>query len=115
MLAKLIVKGNTREEALNRMERALHNYRINGVRTIIPFLIAVIRHPVFRSGWFDTGFIENDFDFAVLDKMKEEYEEMIAAIAAVSYRNLKDTTFPIAAPPSQSKWKLGRMNNRQKD
>jgi len=90
MLSKLIAWGRTREGALNRMDRALQNYRIKGLRTIIPFLIAVVRNPVFRDGYFDTGFIENSFDFGVLNKMKQDYEEIIAAVAAFSYKNSKN-------------------------
>ena len=98
MLAKLIIRGNTREEAIERMEQALRNYRIKGVKTIIPFLIAVLNNPVYRTGYVDTGFIENDFDFGVLEKMKEEYEEMIAAIAAFSHHMVREAAKPAKKP-----------------
>ena len=117
MLAKLIVWGTNREEALNRMDRALQNYRIKGVRTIIPFLLAVIRNSEFREGYFDTGFIENTFDFDVLRHMKAEYEEIIAAIAAYSYSTGKqgDTRklAVVQARKSQSRWKQQWMIHRK--
>jgi acetyl-CoA carboxylase, biotin carboxylase subunit len=58
MIAKLIVWGQSREVALDRMLRALGEYRIAGVKTTIPFHVALLRHPAFRSGDFDTGFID---------------------------------------------------------
>lgn len=89
MLSKLIAWGNTRKEAINRMDRALQNYKIKGLRTIIPFLLAVVRNPVFRNGYFNTGFIENTFDFDELNNMKKKYEEIIAAIVAFNYKESK--------------------------
>ena len=58
MIAKLIAWGATRDEALDRMRRALGEYRIEGVKTTIPFHLALLDHPDFRSGDFDTGFID---------------------------------------------------------
>jgi acetyl-CoA carboxylase biotin carboxylase subunit len=116
MLAKLIVWGTNRDEALNRMDRALQNYRIKGVRTIIPFLLAVIRNPIFRKGYFDTGFIETTFDFEELTNMKSEYEEIIAAIAAYSYQTGKKTEKQIEFLPEKkrtSRWKHQWMIHRK--
>ncbi len=105
MLSKLITWGKDRNEALSRMESALRNYRIQGVRTIIPFLIAVMNHPEFRYGYFDTGFIQHTFDMEVLDKIKEEQEEIIAAIAAFGYRMTRKDKIPTSEKPKISKWK----------
>jgi len=117
MLAKLITWGKDREEALQRMDRALQNYRIKGVKTIIPFLIAVIRHPVFRSGYFDTGFLENTFDFKILSKMKQEYEEIIASIAAYTYRKgIQDKSYRLSMQKQfvkKSKWKENWLIHRK--
>jgi acetyl-CoA carboxylase biotin carboxylase subunit len=111
MLAKLITWGRDRIEAINRMERALLNYRIKGVKTTIPFELAVMRHPEFKFGYYDTGFIENSFDFRLLDNMKREYEESIAAIAAYAYRELKDLQIAKDYTPKYKKWKFNRFNN----
>jgi len=116
MLAKLVIKGNNREEAIDRMEQALKNYRIKGVKTIIPFLLAVIQNPVFRTGYVDTGFIENDFDFTVLERTKEKYEEMIAAIAAFSYKMVNNVAKPqpkatVGNKQTRSRWKQNQLNN----
>jgi acetyl-CoA carboxylase, biotin carboxylase subunit len=58
MVAKLIVHGADRAEALARMERALYESRVDGVETTIPFHREVLAHPDFRAGHFDTGFLE---------------------------------------------------------
>lgn len=58
MVAKLIVHANTREEAIERMKRALDEFVIEGVHTTIPFHSKVMEHPVFKSGDFDTKFLE---------------------------------------------------------
>ncbi len=89
MLSKLITWGKNREEALDRMDRALQEYKITGLRTVIPFLIAIMRNPVFRNEYFDTGFIQNAFDFETVEKMREEYKDSIAAIVAMAYKENK--------------------------
>ncbi len=59
MIGKLICWGRTRNEARRRMYRALKEYVITGVETTIPFHQAIIEDPVFMSGNFNTGFIED--------------------------------------------------------
>ncbi|MBX3043079.1 MAG: acetyl-CoA carboxylase biotin carboxylase subunit [Candidatus Kapabacteria bacterium] len=105
MLSKLITYGKDRIEAISRMEMALRNYRIKGVKTVIPFLLAVMQHPEFRYGWFDTGFIEHSFDFKTLEKMKSEHKEIIAAIAAYGLRMTQNAQKPAKSQPQVSKWK----------
>ncbi len=58
LLAKVIVHGNTRAEALARMGQALDSFIIEGVTTTIPFLARIIRHPEFAAGQVDTKFLE---------------------------------------------------------
>lgn len=65
MIAKLIVSAPTRDEALNRMKRALQEFVIEGVKTTIPFHIKLMDDPMFRSGKFNTGFLDT-FDFSKL-------------------------------------------------
>jgi acetyl-CoA carboxylase biotin carboxylase subunit len=58
LLAKLIVHGSTREEALARMRIALSSFVLEGVHTTIPFLLRVLDHPDFIAGDVDTKFLE---------------------------------------------------------
>jgi acetyl-CoA carboxylase biotin carboxylase subunit len=60
LLAKVIVHGNTREEALARMHQALDSFIVEGVTTTIPFLRRVIEHPDFQRGQVDTKFLERN-------------------------------------------------------
>ncbi|PSK88164.1 acetyl-CoA carboxylase biotin carboxylase subunit [Taibaiella chishuiensis] len=58
MIAKVIAVAQTREEAINTMERALSEYVIEGVKTTIPFHLQLMRNEDFRAGNFTTKFIE---------------------------------------------------------
>jgi acetyl-CoA carboxylase biotin carboxylase subunit len=58
MVAKLIVHGRDREEALTRMQRALHESIVEGISTTIPFHLEVFQHLDFRAGKYDTGFLD---------------------------------------------------------
>lgn len=113
MLAKLITFGRDRIEAINRMEMALRNYKIKGVRTIIPFLLAVMQHPEFRYGYFDTGFIEHSFDFESLNRMKNEHEEIVAAIATWGWKMTQNANLATDTQPKISKWKEKNLYMRR--
>jgi acetyl-CoA carboxylase biotin carboxylase subunit len=58
MIAKCIVWGKTREEAIARMDRALREFVIEGIKTTIPFHLKLLHHPAFVSGDFNTRFLE---------------------------------------------------------
>lgn len=57
MIAKLIVAGKDRNEAIDRLQQALADYQVEGIKTNIPMLQEVIAHPAFRSGETTTGFV----------------------------------------------------------
>lgn len=65
MIAKLIVSGQSREEVIVRMKRALQEFHIEGVKTTISFHIKLMGDKKFQSGQFTTSFLE-DFDFSDL-------------------------------------------------
>ncbi|MCB0701329.1 MAG: acetyl-CoA carboxylase biotin carboxylase subunit [Candidatus Kapaibacterium sp.] len=114
MLAKLIVFGQDREEAIEKMDAALSSYKVVGSRTVIPFLKAVMQSDRFRNHYFDTGFIEKDFDFKVLDEMKGKGDKFAAAIAAFIYNKNKNTKKVSAVNPKPNDWKSKRLNNMRK-
>jgi acetyl-CoA carboxylase biotin carboxylase subunit len=58
LVAKLIVHGNNRQEAIARMRRALDEFIIEGIKTTIPFHKKVLAHPDFIKGNFNTGFAD---------------------------------------------------------
>lgn len=65
MIAKLIVTAPSREEVIVRMKRALQEFFIDGIKTTIPFHLKLMDDETFKSGIFNTGFLEN-FDFSDL-------------------------------------------------
>ena len=75
MIAKLIVKGHDRRDALKKCKLALDKVWIKGVKTTLPFFRMLVRHPKFIDGSFTTSFIDelNQYYY------NSEYEEMIAA------------------------------------
>ena len=59
MIGKLITYGKDRREAMDKMNRALGEYMITGVKTTIPFLQAILQDPNFRRGVYSTNFVES--------------------------------------------------------
>jgi len=85
LLAKLIIKATSYDLVVNKLERALKEFVIDGIRTTIPFLIAITKTREFRRGYFDTSFIETHMQELLEkteDRHQENKEEVIAAIAA---------------------------------
>jgi acetyl/propionyl-CoA carboxylase alpha subunit len=78
MIAKLIVRAANREQGLDRMDRALREFLILGVRTSIPLHRWLIAHPAVRSGQVDTGWLEREW--ALPDANEQDVER--AAVAA---------------------------------
>ncbi|WP_296621817.1 acetyl-CoA carboxylase biotin carboxylase subunit [Marivirga sp.] len=94
MIAKLITYADNREEAISRMIRAIDEYEIVGIQTTLSFCKYVLQHEAFRSGDFDTKFIEKYFQPSDLDEKVSDVESEIAAALAVklwSERQQKQT------------------------
>ena len=79
MLAKLIVYGSNRDQAIRRMERALRTFVILGATTNIDFLIDIMRHKSFISGDTTTNFIDNHFSDGWVPKQITSSEVLLAA------------------------------------
>ncbi len=79
MLAKLIVWAADREAALDRMARALREFRIVGVRTTIPLSVAIMGHPEFRAGRYDTGFLDRHAGELLRENGNVELAALLAA------------------------------------
>ena len=110
LLSKLVTWGNTREEAIHRMLRALSEYQIYGIKTTIPFFKRILLHPRFFAGDYNTHFI------ASLEKEqdgKEPEEKDVALIAAgiINYTEQKRGFSP-SPQRKKSNWKFqGRLQN----
>ncbi|RZK49382.1 MAG: acetyl-CoA carboxylase biotin carboxylase subunit [Pedobacter sp.] len=82
MIAKLIAFGATREEAIQRMVRAIDEYTITGIQTTLPFGKFVMQHEAFVSGKFDTHFVSKYFKPDMLED-EDDQEALLAALYAV--------------------------------
>jgi len=69
MVAKLITYGSSREEAIQTMKRALDEFIVEGVKTTIPFHSAIMDYQVFKSGEFNTNFLEEN---PIVEKAEEK-------------------------------------------
>lgn len=104
MVAKLIVTGDTREQAIERTLSALERFHVKGIRTTIPFCKAVLHNDTYRSGDFDTSFIETRLPSTV---WREPHEELLAALFAV-YTYTHENTPEIGPDTQIDPWVLNK-------
>lgn len=83
LISKLIVRGETRGEAILRMRRALEEYKIVGVHTNIPFHQHLMDSPRFMGGQYDTRFVEERFSMDAAEEVKEGSAEIAAILATL--------------------------------
>lgn len=107
MISKLIVWGNTRDEAIRRMRRALYEYKITGVKTSIKLLKRVMTNENFISGNYDTHFIEKNLDQLITNKEINENSDMVIIAAFIDYLDKIGRTEENKKEfaPAQSRWK----------
>ena len=117
LLAKLIVWGETRPEAILRMRRALAEYRIGGIHTTLPFHQKVMDSTVFQWGQFDTSFLDSPDGFHMTAAPSRDLAQ-VAAVAAAMVEHERGQQAVILGSPchgegvSISPWKLtGRPGN----
>ncbi len=84
LLAKLVVWGETRAEAILRMRRALAEYRIGGIHTTIPFHQQVMDSTRFQSGHFDTQFVDGSDGFRMSAAPSRDLGKVAAIAAALA-------------------------------
>ncbi|MFD2519667.1 acetyl-CoA carboxylase biotin carboxylase subunit [Emticicia soli] len=116
MIAKLITYGNDRTEAIEKMIRAIDEFKITGVATTLPFCKFALQHEAFVSGNFDTRFVGLYFTPEVLAPKADETELEIAAVLAATL--LKNKNKPKAADNGSqtavntSQWRTNRAKLR---
>jgi acetyl-CoA carboxylase, biotin carboxylase subunit len=111
LLAKLVVHAETRELAMDKMKRAIEDFEISGVETTLGFGHFVMGHEAFRSGNFNTRFIENYFKPEYLKGNVGEDEELLAAAFAVAISNstLPKINSETLIVHGESKWRKNRL------
>jgi acetyl-CoA carboxylase, biotin carboxylase subunit len=109
MIAKLAVWGRTRDEAIDRLKRALDEYEVTGVTTTLPFFREIVRDEEFISGRLDTGFIARFNERQVLATPGEpslEEQDIAIISAALSYvRQKRQLSTQTLSHPSD-RWKM---------
>ncbi len=109
MIAKMICHDETRERAIEKTIRAIDEYEITGLETTLGFCRMVMKHEAFRSGDFDTKFVEKYFKPEVLKGNDQPEEALLAAmLSALTQENKKSTTLP-ATTTGGSQWKKNRV------
>lgn len=110
MIAKLVVWGKTREEAIDKMIKAIDNYQISGLKTTLDFGKYVMKHEAFRSGHFDTNFVKHYFEdpkimYTAMEEEKEALQHGINKIwDSIKARDKKE----FASIEITSSWKNAR-------
>ncbi len=84
LLAKLVVWGPTRERAMARLERALAEFAVEGIRTSIPLHRALLGHPDFVAGRYDTGLVDSLLATAQGTEPSRDWLPVAAALVALS-------------------------------
>ncbi len=108
MIAKLVVWGGSRREAVDRMARALREYQVLGIRTTIPFFLWLMRQPEYLDGRYDTTYLDRllaeraGLTFSELTVEEEELTAMAVAVDAY----LRASEGPASRPAdTQGLWK----------
>jgi len=97
MIAKLIVHGTDRLDAIERMREALNAFVIRGVSTNIPFQAALLNHPQFVSGQFNTGFIAQHYPAGFRGaEHGEDNTELLVCAAATIHRRMRERAVRIS-------------------
>lgn len=107
MISKLIIWGKNRDESINRMRRALYEYKITGIKTSIKYLERIMNNPNFIAGKYDTHFIEDNQEQLTENPERKEFSDMVIIAAFIDYlqkiSSRQENNKEFALP--QSRWK----------
>jgi acetyl-CoA carboxylase biotin carboxylase subunit len=109
LISKLIVWAPTRDEAIERMKRALFAYKITGVKTTIPFLSRIMNAGPFKEGRYNTHFIQDNQDLLEPSKdASRKIKDVVSIAAFVDYLSSIESKKPAAGNGTSqvSNWKM---------
>jgi acetyl-CoA carboxylase biotin carboxylase subunit len=119
MISKLITWGATRLEAIERMKRALTEYRVGGIKTNLAFHRRVMDNASFREGRYDTSYIEREKAELLRPLEPTDSDEALdAALAAAAIQAVADAPRPLpaqsgaAGATERSAWQRGEPPGR---
>ncbi|HCR89069.1 MAG TPA: acetyl-CoA carboxylase biotin carboxylase subunit, partial [Prolixibacteraceae bacterium] len=106
MISKLIVWAQNRDEAIERMKRALYEYKITGVKTSIKFLERIMDSGDFRSGNYDTNFIEKNHEFLLArSPSADDCEDMVIIATYIEFIDQINRSYTNKELyPAQNRW-----------
>ena len=105
MIAKLIVHGKTRTEAIEKTIKAIDDYKINGFATTLGFCKFALNHEEFINGKFTINFVAEHY---TIDKLKVELDEEIAKKAYSVFESVSESNQPKALTQNYSAWRENR-------
>lgn len=111
MIAKLVTYGRNREEARERMIRAIAEYQITGIETTLSFGTFVMQHQAFIQGNYDTHFVKNYFTKNNQAAISEDEEKALAIMAGFLKNNATvsiSTPVNVQTQNSNSSWRINR-------
>lgn len=108
MIAKLVVWGENREQAIERMILAIDDYQISGLKTTLDFGKYVMKHEAFRSGDFDTNFVKQYFSDpkVIKDAMQDEKAALLAGLESIWSQVVENKEKEFVSKPIHGAWKL---------
>ncbi|MEX2568442.1 MAG: acetyl-CoA carboxylase biotin carboxylase subunit [Cyclobacteriaceae bacterium] len=110
MIAKLIVHAENRSLAIEKMKRAIQEYKISGVETTLSFCDWVMHHKIFQSGQFTTHFIGDHFRPEMLqNQLSTEEMEIVALIGTLHLKNQNADPILQNDQKNKNQWKKNRI------
>jgi len=114
MISKLTTWGPTRQAAIRRMDRALAEYAIAGVRTTIPFCRFVMQHEGFRKGEMSTHFVDQEFTPEALRPTAEVLHRAVAVAAVLAHANQEQAAEHLSPVNGKELTKLSYWKERRR-
>lgn len=111
MISKFAVHGKDRQEAIERMRRALAEYQVSGIKTTLPFFHDVMNDPVFVAGNLDTGFISGFRERRTDEKSDAQSVHLAIIAAAVARREVSKNVDAAAGANAPSRWVMAARNS----
>jgi len=108
MIAKLVVHGSTRMEAIQKMKEAIEQYKISGLSTTLPFGRFVMEHEAFTSGQFDTHFVKHYYTPEAILEQQHRHAREVALVALRVWKEEQQLCKPVKQASTSWKRRLAQ-------
>lgn len=108
MIAKLVVHGSSRMDAIQKMKEAIRHYRIEGISTTLPFGRFVMEHDAFTSGMFDTHFVKHYYTPEAILAQQHRYAREVALVALKVWKEEQQLCKPVQHASTSWKRRLAK-------